>query len=379
MPSLISIIIPTYNRAATVGRAVESVLAQTYPTCEIIVVDDGSTDETPQVLASFAKRIRTYSQPNMGRSAARNIGLNLAAGDYVVFLDSDDVLMPNMVESQFNLLQQLPGAAFVTGCALMTDLRGKLVRPQVVMGAPLMPPPFASLVMGNSLLIHTTLIRRESLREVGGFDETLHVSEDWDLWLRLTARYDVGFNPSPVAYYSVGMNEYAERLDKYQSQVYTPKVIERSFAYLPANSPLHALKPRAVARAQVEWGACLECALGRPEQAKQFIQQALKIYPTLEADIEVVPRGVGQFATWYQPEGGAFIRTFFEMMSSQLADSKKLRAQTLTLYYAKQAHLAWLGRQRLSALRALLQATGDVYALRWAIQQFVSRLRKRYT
>jgi hypothetical protein len=373
----VSVVIPTYNRARTVTKSIESILRQSHPNYEIVVVDDGSTDNTPAVLERYRGQITYIRQENQGRSSARNHGLHSVSNPYVVFLDSDDVLLPNMLAVQTAYLERHPRAAFVYGCGLMADLDGNIVKPPVLMGAPLEPdqPAFASLVMGTPIMIHTAVIRRTCLQAVGDFDETLSGNEDWDMWLRLAASYEVGFNPEPVAVYSVSVVDYPSRLNHYQMQQTIPQMIERAFRYLPPDSPLLALKPRAVARARVEWGACLEYALGHGQRVVAHLQEALTMYPALLSDIEVVPRGVAQFATWHQTDGAAFIRAFFHDLTQEATALKGMERTTLALYHSKQSQLAAFRRNYATAANhALRAALAQPWALGWAAARFARRL-----
>jgi len=379
MSTLISIIIPTYNRVSDVQRAIDSALAQTHQPCEVIVVDDGSTDATPELLAGYGPRLRSLRQENQGRSAARNEGLKIARGEYVVFLDSDDALLPHMAETQLAYLQVHPQMAFVHGQAWMTDAGGKRTEPPVLMGASLDPtrPPFASLVMGQSLLLHTALIRRSALDSVGDFEVGLDVSEDWDLWLRLAARYDVGFTSGALALCASDTAGYVERLARYNVQQQTPYIIGRAFTYLAADSPLQLLRPRALARAWVQWGGCVEFALQHPDLSLEYLRRAQGEYPDLLTDMEVVPRGIAQFATWYQTDGAAFIRAFFAQLPPEFSKWKPLQNPTLVLYYAKHAQLAWHQKRYIDILRTLLKAIfTSPSALAWAIGQLWRRRRR---
>gem|GEM_PF-3008038 len=381
--SLVSIIIPVYNGEWSVGRAVKSALAQTYPRCEVIVVDDGSTDQTLEVLADYGELINVVRQSdNCGRSAARNIGLKHASGEFIVFLDADDTLLPHMVEQQIAYLQAHSGVAFVYGHAWMSDVCGEIIQPPVLMGAPLEPgrPPFVSLVMGQSLLIHTALIRRSVLPTLGAFDETLYVSEDWDLWLRLAAQYQVGFTSLPLATCSINPERSTQRLAAYNVQVHTPRVLANAFNYLPPDSALHALKPKAVGRALVQWGACLEYALNSPERMADYLRRALATCPELSNDLETVPRGVAQFATWYQRDGAEFICNFFQAMPPEFSTLKLLMRPTLAFYHSKQAQLVVTQRRYLLAVwHLVLAAWNDPVALGWALRRFTNRLCSLHT
>lgn len=193
MPDLlVSVIIPTYNRSALIGRTVNNVLGQSYPNTEIIVVDDGSTDDTPSVLRSFGSRIRVFSQANAGPAAARNRGVEIARGDIIAFQDSDDLWMPGKLERQVSLLER--GGPTVPVClsnaemhfsgkpaTTSFDLAG--IRPSLAEG---IWTNVAQVLSATFVLFNQcAAIRASALKKVGGFDETLHLMEDHELALRL--------------------------------------------------------------------------------------------------------------------------------------------------------------------------------------------------
>ncbi len=183
-PSLVSVVIPSHNGARFVGETIESVLGQTHPTIETIVVDDGSTDDTPRVVGAYADRVRYVRQANVGPAAARNTGLRMARGAYVTFLDHDDRLRPTAVARRAALLDDRAdvGVAYC-GWRYVDGL-----------GRPLPPTGWprregdvlADLILGNLITPSAALARRELVDAVGGFDATLAGGEDWDLWLRVS-------------------------------------------------------------------------------------------------------------------------------------------------------------------------------------------------
>lgn len=185
---LVSIIIPTHNRAALLREAVDSALSQTYPNVEVIVVDDGSTDDTGEVLSEYAGQVRAVYQDNRGRSAARNVGIQASGGRFLVFLDSDDLLMPAAIQSQVDCLIAHPDVGVVYGDGYIMDAQGLLhtLDPYVVRFPPREPEAFArSLLMRNHFVIHAGLIRRTALPLQPVFGESLTRFEDWDLWIRM--------------------------------------------------------------------------------------------------------------------------------------------------------------------------------------------------
>jgi glycosyltransferase involved in cell wall biosynthesis len=195
---LVSAIIPTYNYARFVGRAVSSVLAQSYADLECVVVDDGSTDDTEQVIAAFGPAVRLVRQPNQGLSAARNTGIRAARGRYIAFLDADDAWHAEKVSRQVALLDSHPDTALV-GCGVRNmSADGETLGERVFdtqdsgpvdLAAQLRRIAVRDFWVGGSG--SGALMRREVFDEVGLFDTSLKAAEDWDMWLRVAARYPV--------------------------------------------------------------------------------------------------------------------------------------------------------------------------------------------
>lgn len=185
----ISVIIPTYNRAREVGAAIDSALAQTRPALEIIVVDDGSTDETLDVLAPYGERIRVVRQDNQGVAAARNAGIAVARGDLLAFLDSDDVWLPRKLELQAARIDADPGLGLVHCGA---DFEGTGIRLDGMEGS----VAAEILRLDRSVIVahgSAVMVPRRVAEEVGGFDARMRVSEDWDFCYRVATRYRIGF------------------------------------------------------------------------------------------------------------------------------------------------------------------------------------------
>ena len=186
---LVSVIIPVRDGARFLAAAVESVLGQTYPHVECVVIDDGSTDQTPSVIASFGTRIRSYSQPNQGVARARNRGAQLARGELLAFLDADDCIRPDSFERQLTRLAEHPEAAVVYTASELIDEHGRHLSTRPV---PPVGRAFASTVALEQPALgiaQAALIRRDAFIESGGFDERLSTSADCDLACRLAKTY----------------------------------------------------------------------------------------------------------------------------------------------------------------------------------------------
>jgi len=188
----VSVIIPTYNRAHLVGRAIRSVLNQTFQDFEIIVVDDGSTDNTEEVVKGFNDpRIRYIRHEyNRGGSAARNTGIRAARGEYIAFLDSDDEWLPQKLERQVKAFKDLDETTALVYTGLrFVDRKGALIREQQPR---LKGYVFRELLRRNAIgTASSVLLRRESLLSVGLFNEALPSRQDLDLWVRIARRFKV--------------------------------------------------------------------------------------------------------------------------------------------------------------------------------------------
>jgi glycosyltransferase involved in cell wall biosynthesis len=200
-----SAIIPTYNHTRFVAAAVESALAQTRPPLEVIVVDDGSTDDTPAVLQSFAARVRAVRQPNRGVAAARNAGAALATGDVLAFLDADDEWLPEKLESQIARLEAEPSLGLVHCGVEEVDAAGAVLGRRIdgLEGAAVEEELLLfrrSVILGGG---SGALFPRALFEALKGYDESLSTSADWDLFFRAARARPVGFVPHVLMRYRV--------------------------------------------------------------------------------------------------------------------------------------------------------------------------------
>jgi glycosyltransferase involved in cell wall biosynthesis len=194
----VTTVIPCFNQGQFLAEAIESVLAQTRRPEQIIIIDDGSTDNTAAVAARF-KAVDYLFQKNRGLAAARNAGLGHAIADYILFLDSDDILIPTAIEHCLAAFSAQPDAAFVYGGFRLVDSSRELIREAL----PQSPADhYAALLRGNHIGMHGTVMYNAGVvLRVGGFDETLSCCEDYDLYLRLAKDYPVGVYRSISAEY----------------------------------------------------------------------------------------------------------------------------------------------------------------------------------
>ncbi|HCU65321.1 MAG TPA: glycosyl transferase family 2 [Rheinheimera sp.] len=188
----VSVVMPCYNNAAYVRQAVDSVLQQDYPNIELIVVDDGSTDNSLEVLASYGDRIRVIVQPNQGPAAARNNGIRHATGDYIAFLDSDDLWLPGKLSAQLEFLQTNPDfiACFCSWSVWDGNEIPAFNQPTAEQRLELQKDKSGWLYLPllDDSVIHTisVVIKKQIMDSVGFFNEDYRVGEDHDYWLRLS-------------------------------------------------------------------------------------------------------------------------------------------------------------------------------------------------
>lgn len=200
---LVSVVTPTYNRAGFLPNAVASVLAQSVHDIELIIVDDGSVDDTRAVIEPFLadQRIRYFYQENQGQSRARNFALEKAKGEYIAFLDSDDAWSADKLEKQLAIFQSDPDIDIVHGDEAIIDEHGAIVSLENTKRYS--GRISRQLLADNSVSITTALVKRRCFEEMGGFDASLEVADDYELWLRFSAKYWFHYEPGIVAYYRV--------------------------------------------------------------------------------------------------------------------------------------------------------------------------------
>jgi glycosyltransferase involved in cell wall biosynthesis len=281
-PTLVSVIVPSYNSAAFVCDAVQSALAQTYPHVEVIVVDDGSTDNTREVLAPYAERITYVFQKNKGLPGARNTGIERARGAMLAFLDADDQWTDTKLAEQVPVLLSDPEIGLVhTDLQFFDAATGRRYyeprRRERLTGR-----CYAQLLMGNQVTPSTVLARTEAVIAVGCFDETLTSGcEDWDLWLRLARHHSFGYLPAQSTIYRLhGNNMTRKALQMHQAVLY---VVEKALRNDPELAELVGGAPKVrpyLARLQWQVGHAAREA-GQAARARKHIWSAVRLNPWL--------------------------------------------------------------------------------------------------
>ena len=201
----VSVILPVYNGQQFIRRAIENALSQSLDNLdnlEILVIDDGSTDGTPEILQGFGERIRAFRQINQGCYVARNLGLRHARGELIAFLDADDAWLPGKLAAQISLMDARPNVGLVLGNAIFEDELGRRGRTAFDYVPPARGKVFRTLVEGNFIPTSSVLVRRRCLDEVGPFKE-VRLAADYHKWLQIAMRYEVDYVEEPVSIYTV--------------------------------------------------------------------------------------------------------------------------------------------------------------------------------
>lgn len=228
---IISVIVPVFNGEKTIKETIESVLNQTFTDFELIVIDDGSQDRTLEVVHRIQdSRIKVFSYLNAGQSTSRNRGITIAKGEYISFIDADDLWTPDKLESQLKALQANPEAAVAYSWTNWIDESSQLLGKgshNTEQG-----DVFAKLLLNDFVANGSnSLIRRQALTEVGGFDPSVTPAEDWDLWLRLAVHYQFVAVPVPQVLYRISPNSASFNVWKMEAS--SLRVIEKAYAVAP--------------------------------------------------------------------------------------------------------------------------------------------------
>lgn len=258
---LVSIVIPTFNAAQFIRETMQSVLAQTYQRYEIIVVDDGSTDNTKDILTEFKSLICLFQQENRGPSAARNAGIKAAKGEYICFLDADDLWPPEKLVVQLEFFESHPEIAFVSADhqdfsddqverPTFLEMKKKTFGEVLVTEVPLQDA-FSKLIHENFISTPTVMMKKSSLDVTGLFDESLWSVEDRDLWLRVAASFNLACLPNVLCKRRVHQTNIS--LQSELTLFSRIKVIEKNWKHFPT------LVPEKVWRNEL---AGLYCQLG---------------------------------------------------------------------------------------------------------------------
>ncbi len=277
----ISVILTTCDRPEYLLAAAESVLAQRLPPAEMVVVDDGSGEHTGAMVAAppgqAAVAVRRVRGPGSGPGAARNVGLRETAGEVVAFLDDDDLWAPEKLEWQAQWLAANPRLGVVgTDCVRARDgvARGPSLRERP---RRLRRVSRGALLRGNRLVMSSVVARRECFEECGHFDESLRLAQDWDMWLRISERWEIGIVPAALTIYRIHAGQ--RSASRLAMRAWEVEVLERAAGRLGSDG----LRLRGVARRRLAWAHCrlarMLARMGDRERGAEEIRRAVGSLP----------------------------------------------------------------------------------------------------
>jgi glycosyltransferase involved in cell wall biosynthesis len=275
-PSKVAVVVPTYNCAQYLTRALASVAAQTYQDFQLFVIDDGSTDNTEEIVTRF--RCVFEKQQHAGQAAARNRGISISSSRYVAFLDADDAWLPQKLERQIELLERRPEVGLVCcDCANggSEALAGSHIEARTVP----QDHVFEHLAQDCFIFTPTVVVRRECLEGFGSFNEALTVSEDFNLWLKIASRWKVGYIPERLAvrYVSPGSLSLTTRPeDACANSIAALEDVVRSCPQL--NRQQQRAVDRELAIRYYDYGSFLLSA-GRPRESRRNLLAAWRHRP----------------------------------------------------------------------------------------------------
>jgi len=271
MQEPVSVIIPTYNRARFLKKAIDSVLAQTYPHYELIVVDDGSEDNTAELVSSYGHKLKYVKQQNRGAAAARNTGIEAARYDLLVFLDSDDWFDPEKLAEQLAHMQRHPDY-LISHTQEVWYRRGKLLNQKKKHQKP------EGFIFTQSLKLcavgmSTVMARRQLFDLVGGFDESLPCCEDYDLWLRASIRHPFLLVDKPLTCKAGGRPDQLSTLFRVGIDKYRIRAIEKILAADGLSAEQRRLATRELAKkCRIYGNGCIKH--GRLEEGATYLDLA---------------------------------------------------------------------------------------------------------
>jgi glycosyltransferase involved in cell wall biosynthesis len=201
----ISVITPSYNQGHLIKETIDSVLNQNYPSLEYIVMDGGSTDNTVKVLRQYKNKLAYISKKDKGQTDAINKGIKKATGDILMYLNSDDVMLPNTLNIVAEYFNKHPKAMWLTGDYFIIDEGGKKIQSFVANYKKVLRkiPFFNTLSIANFIIQPSTFWRKELIKEIGAFDESLHLCMDYDYWMRIIRKYPLHVLPNHFSLFRI--------------------------------------------------------------------------------------------------------------------------------------------------------------------------------
>lgn len=352
----VSVIVPAYNQGRFLGDAIRSALAQTCADVEVIVVDDGSTDDTRKVVDDFTDaRVRYVWQENQGLSAARNTGIRHARGAFLTYLDSDDQFLPEKVALLLDIFDRHPEVGFAAGGALLIDELGRPLGERFERDVPTDPTRW---LLGNPLHVGSVMIRREWQDRVGLFDETLRSYEDWDMWIRLAragcSMQSIRTVVSLYRFHGLQMTRIGR-----QMTTATFAVLDKTFADPSLADAWRARRDDAYSRAYLRAAAQAYTA-GEFTFAKECMSEAVRRRPGLrEEEGAAVARIAAGWANHVKTtEPMVFLEAVYANLPDELAALRRRRRRDLSREALHLAGAAWAINDGRTARARAWQAIG---------------------
>lgn len=341
MSPLISVVIPSYNSAHLIEKALDSFLEQTFADTEVIVVDDGSTDGTSEVVSRYSSpKVRLLRQYRSERSAARNAGIAHCQGDFIAFLDADDWWHPEKLERQLALFGRNDQLGLVYCSLQQIGPSGNPLR--VVKGIDAGAHSegswmFEHLLMGNiGGPGSSVLVSRRCLEDTGGFDPELSYGEDWDFCLRVAHKYQIGFVAEPLVFYRAHGYYLPEKMHRLDMQQACVRIVSDALALggLSKGSPLAR---KAMAKALYH-GALVDVGVQEYKAANERFAEAMSVDPTaFDGDTPSAIEFVAYFANLLYDtvtpldEALSFVNALFDQLTGNAAKLNRFRRKTLAL------------------------------------------------
>ena len=383
----VSVVTPCYNAARFIAAAVESIRAQTLGDWEMLVVDDGSTDGSPEIVAAIGDaRVRVLRQANRGPSAARNAGVRETRGAYVAFLDADDIALPDRLAAQAAVLDGEPDLAVVASGYQWIDACGRVLPAEHSWQYPFELNALRDWLFDCPLVPSATMIRRSAWAEVGGFEEKLRGGEDWHFWMRLVlSGHRMAWLRQVVCHYRrlpTGLASDGARMARDCTEVLHEIISRADFPAGLSEAARQGLALRHVDGAKREFSAGLWRA-GRADLAEAIeLDAALLAGRPCRIESELLNAALDPLT----PEPLAFLATALAHLPDSASWLRERHDETLHLYYVAQAGRSLRARAyRRSAEHAVLAiaqdpaAFGGRHAWRRFARSLLGRARARAT